>query len=294
MPGAIRDESWENMRDRIVEVVTAGVQVFDLGRPLFFGMPKAGAHPDFRLLVDRRHGDVVRQDESSGSSELFITGGHVGTHIDALSHISHRGKLYGGIDVADAFENGRYSKLGIDTVEPIVARGVLLDVPRALGLSSCPPGYEITPADLEAARAAAAISPEPGDVILVRTGWGQLFDDREAYEGRRDGTPGPGEAGCQWLAGFRPRAVGADTLAFERLAGGIELGLPGHRLLIVELGIHIIEVLDLEAIAAAGVGEFVFVVSPLKLTGGTGSPVRPIAIVDAARSRREIGAGQQA
>jgi kynurenine formamidase len=280
------------MSDRIVEVVTEGVEVFDLGRPLFVGMPKAGAHPDFRLLVDRRHGDSVRQDETSGSSELFIMGGHVGTHIDALSHISYRGKLYGGIDVADAFENGRYSKLGIDTVEPIVTGGVLLDVARALGLRSCPPGYEVTPDDLEQARAATGISPQPGGVILVRTGWGQLFDDRDAYEGSRDGTPGPGEAGCKWLADFQPCAVGADTLAFERRPGGVELGLPGHRLLIVERGIHIIEVLDLEAIAAAGVAEFVFVVSPLKLTGGTGSPVRPIAIVDGTRSRQEVLAGE--
>jgi kynurenine formamidase len=272
------------MSDRIVEVVAGGVRVFDLGRPLFAGMPKAGPHPDFRLLVDRRHGDAVRQDESSGSSELFITGGHVGTHMDALSHVSHRGKLYGGVDVADAFENGRYSKLGIDTVEPIVARGVLLDVAKAQGLSRCPPGYEISPGDLEAARAAAGVRPEPGGVILIRTGWGQLFGDRDAYEGRQDGTPGPGEAGCGWLAGFRPRAVGSDTLAFERLAGGVELGLPGHRVLIVEEGIHIIEVLDLEDIAAAGVAEFVFVASPLKLTGGTGSPVRPIAITDDRRS----------
>jgi kynurenine formamidase len=271
------------MSDRIVDAVRDGVRVFDLGRPLFAGMPRAGAHPDFRLLVDRRHGDAVRLDESSGSSESFITGGHVGTHMDALSHISHRGKLYGGLDVADAFENGRYSKLGIETVEPIVAPGVLLDVAGALGVGRCGPGYEVRPADLEAARAAAGVHPKPGGVILVRTGWGQLFDDREAYEGRREGTPGPGEAGCQWLANFRPRAVGADTLAFERLAGGVELGLPGHRVLIVEQGIHIIEVLDLEAMAAARVAEFVFVVSPLKLTGGTGSPVRPVAIVDGVR-----------
>src|SRR6202000_2967884 len=135
--------------------------------------------------------------------------------------------------------------------------------------------YEITVADLEAALEANGATPEPGDLILVRTGWGSIWDDGERFAGEVDGAPGPGEAGCRWLAEFQPAAVGGDTVAFERIsAATVPARLPGHRVLIVESGIPIIEMLDLEELAAAAVAEFLFVLSPLKLIGATGSPVR--------------------
>ena len=116
----------------------------------------------------------------------------------------------------------------------------------------------------------------------MRTGWGRHFDDRVGYLGQASGVPGPGEAGAQWLAALAPRAVGSDTIAFERLAPGAGHALlPAHRVLLVEAGIHIIEMLDLERLAARQVREFLFVLSPLPLVGATGSPVRPLAVVAA-------------
>ncbi len=169
----------------------------------------------------------------------------------------------------------------METVDPMLCRGVLLDVPAVLGIECCPPGYEVTPEDLAAA-AAGASAPRPGDVILVRTGWGQRFDDRAGYLGQASGVPGPGEAGAQWLAAQSPRAAGADTIAFERLAPGAGHALlPAHRVLLVEAGIYIIEMLDLERLAADRVREFLFVLTPLRLVGATGSPVRPLAVVAA-------------
>ncbi|HEY5431245.1 MAG TPA: cyclase family protein, partial [Solirubrobacteraceae bacterium] len=126
-----------------------------------------------------------------------------------------------------------------------------------------------------------------GDVILVRSGWAQRWDDREAYVGVASGVPGPGEAGAHWLAALGPRAVGADSIAFEHLAPGAGHALlPAHRVLLVEHGINIIETLDLEELAGAQVHEFAFVLSPLALVGATGSPVRPLAVVSANRPTR--------
>jgi kynurenine formamidase len=170
---------------------------------------------------------------------------------------------------------------GVHTIAPMVRRGVLLDVPAALGIDVCEPGYEITPADLEAAEKRAASAVRDGDVVLVRSGWGRRFDEgAEAYQGRATGVPGVGEAGAQWLADRRVHAAGADTIAFERLApGGGHSLLPAHRVLLVEGGIYIIEALALEELAAAAVAEFTFVLIPMNLIGATGSPVRPLAVI---------------
>jgi kynurenine formamidase len=271
----------------VLDQAAAGaVTVFDLGRPLFAGMPQSPNHPEFRLALQRRHGDMVRADGSSAANELVVTGGHVGTHLDALCHVSYRGQLHGGIDAAAAQVGGRFTQLGIETVAPLVCRGLLLDVPAALGLAECPPAYEITPGDLQAAAALAGAEPAPGDVLLVRSGWGSRYDDRDAYIGQASGVPGVGEDGARWLSARGPVAAGADTIAFERLAPGSGHALlPAHRHLLVEAGVYIIEAMDLEGLAAAGVRQFLFVASPLKLVGGTGSPVRPLAIVTKETSR---------
>lgn len=270
-------------KDPLVEIAGRGVRVFDLGREMFDGMPQSPSHPGFRIALVRRHGDFLRADGSSGSSELIVTGGHVGTHIDALTHVSHRGKLYGGIDAAEAQSGGRFSSLGIEGVAPMFCRGVLLDIPALLGADTCAPAYEVTPDDLAAACERQGTPLRPGDVVLVRTGWGRLWDDPVAYLGVESGVPGPGEEGAKWLASHEAIAAGADTIAFERIAPakGHDL-LPAHRVLLVEHGIHIIEVLALEELAAAGIHEFLFVLAPLKLVGATGSPVRPLAVVVAA------------
>jgi kynurenine formamidase len=263
----------------LLDALDAGVRIFDLGRPMATGMPQSPNHPQFRMALSRRHGDMVRADGGSAASELIITGGHVGTHIDALSHVSQEGRLHGGLDAAEAQRGGRFAALGVETIAPMLCRGVLLDVPAALGVEACPPAYEITPEDLE--RTAPA-SLRPGDVVLVRSGWARRWDDPVAYVGHDSGVPGPGEAAARWLAAQAPRAVGADMIAFEHLpAGAGHARLPAHRVLLVEHGIHIIETLDLEELAAAGVHEFAFVLAPLALVGATGSPVRPLAVVPA-------------
>ena len=191
MPGDVSD----SLIDVVRSAKTSSLRIFDLGRPLIAGMPQSPNHPQFRLALQRRHGDMVRADGSSAANEVIVTGGHVGTHIDALAHVSYAGLLHGGIDAAAAQVGGRFSQLGVETIEPMVCRGLLLDVPAALGIEGCPPGYEITPTDLDAALTLAGREACPGDVLLVRSGWGQRYGDPEAYVGKASGVPGPGEAG---------------------------------------------------------------------------------------------------
>lgn len=266
--------------DALLEAVRRGVRAYDLGRPLFVGMPQSPNHPRFWHSLARRHGDMVRADGGSAANDVIFMGTHVGTHIDALAHVSHDGRLYGGADAYQAGVGGRYVELGAHTIKPMVRRGVLLDIPRVLGVDACEPGYEITPADLAAAERAQGTPVGRGDVVLVRSGWGKRFDEGDAYQGLASGVPGVSEAGAQWLAQRQVHCVGADTIAFERLAPGAGHGLlPAHRVLLVEHGIYIVETMNLEEIAADQVYEFTFVLSPLAIVGATGSPVRPLALV---------------
>jgi kynurenine formamidase len=278
-PDIRRPGAADEAEDALAAAIAAGIEIFDLGEPLYFGMPQSSMHPKFNMTLQRRHGDLVRPDGGSGANELIVTGGHVGTHIDAFAHISFEGHLHGGFDAHESQRGGRIKRHGAETIEPIIARGLLLDVPTALGIGRCEPAYEVTPANLEAALRLTGTAPRTGDVLLVRTGWGQLTGDPVAYENLASGTPGPGPAGGRWLADFRPHAVGSDTIAFERIPpeNGVP-SLPVHTLLLVERGIHIIELMALEELAAAAVRVFTFILSPLKIVGATGSPARPLAL----------------
>lgn len=268
------------MTDPLLAVVAGGTRIVDLGRQLRVGMPQSPNHPQFWHTLPRRHGDMTRSDGSSAANDMITMGTHVGTHIDALAHVSFQGELHGGISVDHALAGGKYVEHGVHTIEPMVRRGVLLDVPGALGLDRCEPGYEITVADLELSCERQQVSLGEGDVALVRSGWGALFDEGESFIGRDTGVPGVGEAGAVWLADRGIVAAGADTIAFECLApGGGHSLLPAHRVLLVERGVYIVETLALEELAATGIHEFVFVLVPMNIYGATGSPVRPLAVV---------------
>lgn len=268
------------MSDGLLEAFLAGIEVFDLAQPLSAETPHSPNHPPFRMALMRRHGDTVREDGSSAASELISTGGHTGTHVDALAHVSYRGCLHGDVPADEAQRGGRFSTLGVDTIEPMVCRGVLLNVAGLHGVDVLPGGYGITEEDLEEAEREAGVEVLAGDAVLVRSGWAKHFDDAGAFVGHETGVPGPTEEAARWLAGRGVRATGAETIAYEQIKP--EVGhalLPVHRLLLVEHGIHIIEVMNLTELAAASIYEFLFVLAPLRIVGGTGSPVSPLALV---------------
>lgn len=266
--------------NKLLEAIEGEVEVFDLAQPLAAETPHSPNHPPFRMSLMRRHGDIVREDGSSAANELLVTGGHTGTHVDALAHVSYRGELHGGASAEEAQRGGRFGSHGIDTMPPMVCRGVLLDVAGLHGTDVLPGGYGMTEEDLSSAARKAGMEVRPGDVTLIHSGWSHNFGNPDVFLGHDTGVPGPTEGAARWLADRGVRATGAETIAYEQIKP--EVGhrlLPVHRLLLVERGIHIIEVMNLAELARAGVKEFLFVLAPLKIVGGTGSPVRPLAVV---------------
>ena len=248
----------------------AGAAVYDLAQPYFVGMPHHPSHPPFLYSLVKTHGDYVGPAGNSSAADAIALGTHVGTHIDALCHFSCGGRLYGGDEAAAAQSYaGGLERHSIDTVPPILRRGVLLDLAAGGPL---PEDYTVTPADLE--RAARA-EIRRGDVVLLRTGWARRFEDARSFISEVRG-PGPAIEGARWLSERGIFAAGSDTVAFEKVP---DAAMPVHVHLLVESGIHIIECLNLEELAAAGVAEFLFVALPLKIRGATGSPVRPVAVV---------------
>ncbi|MBB5873379.1 kynurenine formamidase [Allocatelliglobosispora scoriae] len=265
----VSPKSWEALR---------GKRVIDLAQPMRRGMPQSPNHPPFRMALERRHGDLVRPDGGSAANELIVTGGHVGTHVDALAHVSQDGLLHGGRPAGPLQSHLGFSDLGIDAFPPYLGRAVVLDAAAAHGVASLPPGYEITVADLE--QAAEGVAFAPGEVILIGTGWSRRWDSHDAFVGGRDGTPGPGVDAARWLAGHRPVAVGGETIAFEQIpAGRGHAVLPAHRILLVEAGIHIVETMRLAELLDSGEREVLLVLNPLLIVGATGSPVRPLAVL---------------
>lgn len=266
--------------DPLLAAVGAGVRLVELGHPFFTGMPCSPNHPGFRMSLIRRHGDLVRPDGGSASNEIIVTGGHVGTHVDALAHVSQDGRMHGGVDATAAQTGGRFSQLGAEHTPALLKRGVLLDVAALHGVPTLPPGYGVSAADLQGAAERVGVEVRRGDVALVRTGWARHFDDAATYLGQQDGVPGPTPDGARWLVDRGVVTTGCDTTAYEQIAAGAGHSvLPVHRILLVEAGIHIIEHLALEDAHAAGLSEFTFVMAPLRVVGGTGSPVRPFAAV---------------
>ncbi|GAA5054520.1 kynurenine formamidase [Thermocatellispora tengchongensis] len=207
---------------------------------------------------------------------LIVTPHGTTTHMDALCHMWAGDELYNGHPAARVRSYGA-ARCGIERAGGVVARGVLFDVPRHLGLDHLPAGFRIGPELLE------EIAPEvrPGDVAVIRTGWPLVWErSREEYW---SGQPGLSAGAGRWLAGRDVAMVAADNAA----VGGLNAGQLAdedaeddlHLILLWRHGIHLAEMLWLEELAAAGRSEFVFVAAPLRIEGGTGSPINPLAIL---------------
>jgi kynurenine formamidase len=256
-------------------------KVYDLAQPYFVGMPHFPTHPPYLFGLTRKHGDMLFEGNVSSSAEAIALGGHVGTHIDALCHYSSNGKLHGGIQAAAVQSSyGGFSELSVDTIAPMLRRGVLLDIAAETNSDALPADFAITPDHLEKALKTAKTAIEPGDVVLLRTGWARFFPDAARYvTGGQGGHavtgPGPELEAARWLSERGVFAAGSDTIAFEKVPAA---SMPVHVHLLVESGTHIIEALNLEELSRNRIFEFVFVAAPLKIRGGTGSPFRPIAL----------------
>jgi len=254
-------------------------RVYDLAQPMERGMPVSPSHVPIQMALTRRHGDRTREDGSSGACELIVLSGHTGTHIDALCHISSKGKLFGGYDAVEASKSIGFSVLGVETIGPIVTRAILLDVAGSNGRACLAPAEPISADDLERACAVQNVQIQSGDAVLIRTGWmAEHWANAESFVGAQSGVPGVDLSGARWLASHGPMLTGSDTMAYEWIARGAgHTALPVHTLLIANQGIYIVEMMNLESLARDRVYVSAFVLAPLRVVGATGVPVRPLA-----------------
>ncbi|MFE9022131.1 cyclase family protein [Streptomyces sp. NPDC007808] len=217
------------------------------------------------------------------SDDIVTMGLQAATHWDALTHVSHSGRLYNGRPANTVTAHGGAEFSGIDKARHIVSRGVLLDVARARGVPRLDGGYAVTPQDLEAAEELAGTRVRAGDIVLVRTGQIQVYlaGDRHAY-----GYPSPGLSvrTPEWFHARDVAAVANDTLTFEIFPPETEdLWLPVHALDLVEMGMLQGQNWNLEELSTAcgQEGRYTFLLSamPEPFVGATGTPVAPVAVL---------------
>jgi kynurenine formamidase len=200
---------------------------------------------------------------------------HGGTHVDALSHVWQDGVMYNGFAASKVSSAGA-EVCGIEKAGPMVTRGVLVDlVPE--GRSCLEPGEAIGVDRLTGAVAASGVEPEPGDALLVRTGWTEAWLREEAPADR---WPGLDRDCAEWIAERDVAVVGADNIAVEVFPSSVaECQVPLHIALLRDRGIYFCELLMLERLASRGRADFLFVIAPLPLVGAVGSPVNPLAVL---------------
>ncbi|MBS2535674.1 cyclase family protein [Catenulispora sp. NF23] len=218
------------------------------------------------------------------SDDRVEMGLQAGTHWDALAHVSYQGRLYNGFDASEITEAGA-AHCGIDKAGPIVGRGVLLDVARALGvprLGDATRGHALTAADLDAAAEFGKAEIRPGDIVLIRTGAMTTLKagDKPGYNYP---CSGPSMQTVPWFHAHDVAAVATDTMAFEVYPPERDdAQLPVHLLHLVEMGMLQGQNWDLEALAedcaADGVYEFFLTASPEPFTRAVGAPVIPVAV----------------
>jgi kynurenine formamidase len=257
-------------------------KVYDLEQPRFFGMPIYPTHrPGYFYALHRRHRDGYRPDKygtRSGASGVLTMMEHSGTHIDALCHQSCGLKLHGDVAVERVETPTGFTQLGIETVAPLLRRGVLLDVAGWKGQTPLPPKYSISAHEMQACVVAQGIEVRAGDVLLVRTGYGSLWSDEAAYLQ----AAGIAKSATLWAAERGVAAVGADNMSWdvpEERDPETGCTLFGHVYLLPQKGIYIMENLNLEELARDRRYVFAFIGIPLKFKGATGSPLRPLALV---------------
>jgi kynurenine formamidase len=258
-------------------------RIFDLSHEIFMGAPYMAPNQtpflmsifgSWRDTIKRRRKLGATNDAGTNLERIEMTA-HVGTHIDALGHFSNGDMLYNGNKAADVVTDWGLDRLGIEHCPPMIGRGILFD---AGGSGHLNPGDVITPDHLARAADAGGFRVEPGDIALIRTGWGRYYGtDNARY---LQGEPGIDKPAAKWLIDQGVVAIGADNMAVEVLPNPDKsIMMPVHQYSLAECGVYLIENLALDELAAARVYTACFILLPTKIRGATGVPVRPIAMV---------------
>lgn len=269
-----------------IQLVKTG-QLYELGFPYQPDMPFAGAR-SFDVQTSAR-APVVGTNRFAFNEEFIATQlGQVGTQYDGLAHIGEEVDMddgstelvfYNGFTASEMDARYGLKKLGMENAKSIITRGILIDIAGFKGVDRLDNLYEVTVDDVTGAldKQGIAVSDlRPGDAFLFRYGWAQLWNDIDSFN---TNPPGIGVAVAEWIAEQKPSMIGSDSWTTEVNPNpDPELIARVHQILLTHNGIYNLENLNLEALAADGAYEFMFIMTPLPLVGASGSPARPVAI----------------
>jgi len=278
----------DKSRAAILSRVSGGTN-YDLSVEYFIGMPswQAAGDPHYRIWMTHTPNGTVNDDPLSlgkaMNEHVSYTGAavsmytHMGTHIDSLNHFGLNGVIWNGFSADEHLGDRGWRVAGAENIPPIIARGVLIDVAAAKGVDMLADGYRVTRDDLVIAVDQQGVELRDGDVVLIRTGRMNLYENASAYMAN---PPGLGMAAAKFLVEESgAMIVGADNLSFEAFPSEVDHNyVPLHTYLLAQHGVPILELVNLEALAEDRVYEFAFVAGSLKLRGADAAPIRPIAI----------------
>lgn len=258
-------------------------EVIELAQPLSAASPRWEDRVWEQSMLADGASEEHRRASANGDTyleEQIVGSLHAGCHIDALGHGGIDGRFYNGHSLEEVLRPDGLRMLGIDQAAPWVARGVCLDLVGVIGVANLEGGFGIEPAHLEEACRKQEVEVEPGDVVLLHTGWGRFYrqDPRRYIESE----PGAGWEAARWLTDRRVSLVGADNWGFEVVPpeeGRRGQDFPVHQHLLAETGTFILENADTSALVALDQSEFLFIAAPAKVAGATAGPVNPLAVV---------------
>ena len=258
-----------------VKLIKTG-EVIELAYVLGPTMPFFGPRR-FDMHLKRTFMNTGSNERGSNEEMVLSEIGQVGTQFDGFAHQSHRYSHYNCLKTDEITGRTGFTKLGVQNVGALITRGVLIDVAGYKGVEMLGDNYEITVADLEGALKKQEITLQPGDAVIMHTGWGKLYGkDNPRYV---KSCPGIGVKAAQWLIAKDPMLLGSDNWPVEVAPNpDPQLSLPVHQVALVVNGVHLLENVKLDELVAKQVYEFAFMMQPLKIQGGTGSTVSPIAI----------------
>ena len=262
-------------------------KLFDLGIPVGANGPQIGGgrtNPVHHMSIspldfrDRDDGLIIADDY------VFMPLQSV-TQWDGLAHVGYDAMLYNGVSASTITTMAGSTELSIDQIatKGVAGRGVLLDIAALNGVDMLNSGHAITIRELENAERRQGTSVASGDILLVRTGWIRRFLVDHSPKAYWEPNPGLDYHCVEWLHDRQVAAVASDNWSLEVMPVGAHgFALPFHCVAIRDLGMTIGEIFDLEALAADcaadGVWDFFFTAPPLKVTGGVGSPITPLAL----------------
>jgi kynurenine formamidase len=258
-----------------VKLIRTG-EVIELGHVLGGTMPFFGTRR-FDMHIKRTFMNEPSNRRGSNEELVISEIGQVGTQLDGFAHQTHENSFYNCFKVDENATRAGFKKLGIHQVGAFITRGILIDVAGFKGVEMLGDNYEITVEDLDGALKKQNLTLQPGDAVIINTGWGKLYGKDNARFVKS--CPGIGVKAAEWLIAKDPILLGSDNWPVEVAPNpDSQISLPLHQLALVVNGVHLLENLKLDELAAKQVYEFAFVIQPLKIQGGTGSTVAPIAV----------------